>query len=98
MTEKKPAETTLTKGSRPSSPAVSYADMMNPVIQHTERAHHFCGLYDLTPVKVMKNKERLGNCSRLRETKEKQQLNAIWDLQGTLAQEKHTGAKPVRFK
>lgn len=79
MTEEKPAGTTLTKGSRPPSPAVSHIDM-TPATQHTERARRFCGSYDLTPVKVTKNKERLGNCSRLRETKEKQEPNAVWDL------------------
>lgn len=95
MRRKETGRNHLAKGSGPPSPAVSHADMTNPGIRHTERAHHCCALYDLAPVKVMKNKERPGNCSRLRETKETQQLNATWDLQGTLEQEKHTRATPV---
>lgn len=36
----------------------------------------------------MKDKRRLRNCHRLKETKEKQQLNVIWDFRLDTATEK----------
>ena len=44
-------------------------------------------------VKVMKNKERPGNCHRPEETKETRHLHAMWDLDGILDQNRALGKK-----